>query len=295
MKKYTLISIFLFLMSVNSIAQENLNYEKEFIKEESDYYFENGYHPLFNGKGLTGTLSVKNYVLLDDIYIAEDELLTIQGGTKIFFKGNKKIIVKGRLQLLGEAVKQITISNIPTKISYDGIFNKDHKTNNWDGIYIDSSGIVEISFTKMGKSNYGIVTSNTDKLKHVDNCSFPDNKYSDIKVGEKEVNLDPGYYSNDKLIKIVNDHMGIKNKKEISKNRIILHIISSCVFVAGGTMAIVCELKHEEQYDLYEDEKYSKESAKTYYNSAEKYRNLRNAGIVIAGAGVIGFSIAFAF
>jgi subtilisin family serine protease len=111
------------------------------------------------------------YLLVENLRIAEEGVLTILPGTEVVFRPNKSIDVRGKLCAKGKAGE---------RISFSGDGQHDHIWDNRSGLLISESGLAIIDFCKFTGLNkvlniYG--TFNYDTLITITNSLFQNNYF----------------------------------------------------------------------------------------------------------------------
>jgi hypothetical protein len=125
------------------------------------------------------------YLVTDDVMVKKGRTMTFMPGTTVLFKKDTRILVEGRLICQGNSNGMITFGRlandkyfIPLDTGVD---------TRWDGIFVAESGSVEISFSCIADSKYGVESKENAGAVVLDSVLFRDNKFQNLKVGATAV------------------------------------------------------------------------------------------------------------
>jgi hypothetical protein len=266
-------------------------------EEETAFYRSRHYIPI---KGEQESDYPKGvYLVTDDVVIKKGRTMTFMPGTLVLLKKDTRITVEGRLICQGNPKAAITFAKlendkylIPLDAGVDA---------RWDGIFITDSGSVEISYTVITGSKYGVENDLANGTILLDTVMFKDNKFQNLKVSGNLICVQEGkfvFYSS----RTSGVQGGIKNSGVISsgnankpKNWILpVRIGCGALALAGGGL-YVTELIVAGNFQKKSDDAENSGDAENYYNKAKSAAAAGNAGGILAILGAIGFSVTFFF
>jgi hypothetical protein len=291
-----LMSIFLaltytYLAPVSSFAQANA------ADEETEYYRSKHYIPIKGEQDSDYPRGV--YLVTNDIVIKKGKTMTFLPGTLVLFKKDTRITVDGRLICQGNPNGTITFGKLANEkylIPLDeGVDAR------WDGIFVTDSGSVEISFTYITGSKYGLENDQANGTILLDTVMFKDNKFQNLKIGGSRIRVPEGkfvFYSSRTGnpydgMKIAGGRLSGENKKRTNW-KIPLRI--GCGAVAlGGVAVYAAEMLAASDNQKKSDNATNQNDAVDYLTKADNAAALGNSAGIIGVLGAIGFSVTFFF
>jgi hypothetical protein len=265
----------------------------------------------------SGEYIIGEYIVTDNVIIPEGKTMTIQAGSVIRFKQYTGLIVKGKLECIGNAdtVTLFTSEKIQS-VSDTGSYNQN--LSQWNGVEIISGGSVHAEYIGINNSVFGIksekkfksillekvVFSNNvqnfsiaDKIIHVENDSefdFPNVEENETAVTQPAVKKDTIVIKEVKEIKVMQKppekpsaNLEVSTKKRW-KTPVLLSFGTSAI--AGGVLGIIYLNKYEDKKKEYNQSRDVKNTKKKREDE-EFFLNLSITLIGISAAGTLGFSI----
>jgi hypothetical protein len=157
-------------------------------EEETAFYRQNGFIPLQGEQ--VGDYLAGRYLVIEDVYIRKNTTMTFAPGSIIHFKKDKKITIEGRLICAGNAGKRVLFTALPPNQYYIPL---DQQLDaRWDGLFVEDGGAVELRFTAVEKSKFGIVIADDFEHALLDSVMLRDNRYHNMKLGKEPVMIPDG-------------------------------------------------------------------------------------------------------
>ncbi len=245
------------------------------------------------------------YLVVSDIEVPPDRIVTIEPGTVFLFKNFAGLHVQGRLIAEGTKVKPIVFTS-----EYDRSFNPSSKQYpnpyDWNGMYIHSDGLgTRLSFCKILYSVYGIVSET--KFIRIDPCLFKNNGRSDLVIEGTEHKIQKGPYryvlsKKDATI----DGVPVNLLKDpLAPRRNIVRYTSLAAILGGCAATAFQALEYRDSQERLESlsdkddfENLQKHTSEDW-EVAQENRNfdilLGGAGLGVGLLGIIGFVWTFTF
>lgn len=165
----------IFCILFTSFAQSNhLN------QEEIDYYQTNGIQPFISTEQ-DGDYPAGTYLVIHDLTIEKGKVMTLYPGTKILFKKDTRLIIKGLLICQGKYGEPIVFDKLDNSTYFNHIDT--WVDSKWDGIYVLDSATLEMKCTEIRDSKYGIIAKQQAAGLILDSIQFNNNKYHSIRFG----------------------------------------------------------------------------------------------------------------
>jgi hypothetical protein len=274
--------ILLLLFSIHIFAQFDL------LDEENDHYRNKGYI-LLSGEQ-SGDYESNTYLVTDDVIIKAGQTLTFFPGTKLHFKKNTKITVEGTFICQGNNSEPITLTKLANSDYFIAL--EDKLPALWHGIEVAKSAQVEISNASIMYSKSGIMLDDTAKLIVLNNVKFSNNKYHNLKIGDKVITaVDDTVFS---FNSAVNPHKvsskKINKRERKRKTKVALRIIFGTVTAAGAVLAGYYHYKANDYKDKYNKTE-DTPSVDKYREDTQSARIIGNIGIGVCAAGAVGLVI----
>jgi hypothetical protein len=244
------------------------------------------------------------YLVIADLEVPADKVVTVEPGTVFLFKNFTGMHVQGRLIAEGTAARPIVFTsendrnNNPSSTLYPNPYD-------WNGVYIHDNAIgTSMSNCKVFFSVYGIVSDT--KFIRVVSTSFASNGKSNLVIAGQEHTVTEAPYSYELSLKDATVNgvpVKILRDPEAPK-RNSFRYGGIGVFVAGTALGIYNTVEwHRGQEKLSSLSATSPDNLITHtssdWNSAQSQRNIGRAltyvGYVIGLAGGAGFGWSFTF
>ncbi len=158
----------------------------ELSEEESGFYRKNGIQP-FIDELQDGDYTQGIYLVPHNLTIEPGKVMTLYPGTTILFKKDTKIQVKGKLVCAGTKDSRVIFRKLDNG-QYFNPYEPQIETR-WDGIYLADSGELEMTFTNITDSKYGISVSRDASIFTLDSVVFVNNKYQNVVIGTDVINV----------------------------------------------------------------------------------------------------------
>ncbi len=166
---------FIFCILFSSFAQTNM-----LKQEEIDYYQTSGIQPFVSNEQ-DGDYPGGTYLVIHDLIIEKGKTMTLYPGTKILFKKDTRLIIKGLLICQGKYGEPIIFDKLDNNAYFNPIDSA--VDTKWDGIYVSDSATLEMKCTEIRDSKYGIVAKRQAAGLILDSIQFNNNKYHSIRFG----------------------------------------------------------------------------------------------------------------
>jgi hypothetical protein len=265
--------------------------------EEAAYYRSKHYIPIKGEQDSDYPRGV--YLVTDDVVIKKGKTMTFMPGTQVLLKKDTRITVEGRLICQGNPKGTITFGRLENEkylIPLDAGVDA-----RWDGIFVAESGSVEISFSYITGSKYGIENVQANGTIILDSVMFRDNKFQNLKVAGNLICVPEDKYvfyssrTNSAQIKVKNvgDLSSGDTKKPIGW-KFPVRIGCGALALAGGAL-YVTELVVSGDYQKKSDAAKDSTSVRQYFNKAENAARVGNIAGIFALLGTIGFTVTFFF
>lgn len=151
-------------------------------EEEIAFFREKGMQP-FLAAEQDGDYPSGTYLVLKDLVIEQGKVMTLYPGSMIFLKKDARIIVKGKLVCQGKPEARVIFEKLDNYSYFNPI---DTSIGTWwDGLYVEDSATLEMSFTEVNSSKYGIIAKPNAASLALDSIQFYNNKYHSIRFGSE--------------------------------------------------------------------------------------------------------------
>jgi hypothetical protein len=280
-----------YLAPLSSFAQMNP------ADEETAFYRGNHYIPI---KGEQDSDYPKGvYLVTDDVVIKKGKTMTFMPGTMVLLKKDTRITVEGRLICQGNPMGTIMFGRLANEKYFMPLdAGVDAR---WDGIFVAESGSVEISFSSITGSKYGLENNQASGAIILDTVVFKDNKFQNLKVAGNLICVPEDksiFYSSITSA----PRSGMKNTvgpipsedKKQANWKIPLRIGCGALALAGSAL-FVTELVVSGNFQKKSDAARDSADATGYYNKASDASKVGNLGAILGLLGVIGFTVTFFF
>jgi hypothetical protein len=263
--------------------------------EEAAFYRNKHYIPI---KGEQDSDYPKGvYLVTDDVVIRKGKTMTFLPGTLVLFKKDTRITVEGRLICQGTPKGAITfgkLANDKYLIPLDSGVDA-----RWDGIFVAESGSVEIRFSDITGSKYGLENNQANGTIILDTVMFQDNKFQNLKVGGNNICVPEDkfiFYSSMSS----SAQGGLKNaggsKKPVNLKS-PLRIGCGALALAGVVLyaaEFIVAMDYQKKTDAVRNT-LNQGKAIDYDKKAHDAANIGNAAGFIGILGAIGFGVTFFF
>jgi hypothetical protein len=171
-----------FLSILFSIFSVCLAQTGEINNEEIEFYQKKGLQPFVSSQQ-DGDYPAGTYLVIHDLTIEKGKIMTLYPGTKILFKKDTRLFVKGILICQGKSGEPVIFEKLDNNSYFTAI---DSTLDTWwDGIYVSDSASVEMKYTEITNSKYGIVAKPAVAGLSLDSIQFRNNKYHSIRFGNE--------------------------------------------------------------------------------------------------------------
>jgi hypothetical protein len=283
----------------------------DFSEEEADYFRSQKIYPLVV-REQDGDYPRSTYLIPHDITIPRGKVMTIYPGCTLLFKKDTRLIVKGTVIAKGKEANPVLFCKLDNSDYYTSVDSM--VDTKWDGIFVKDSGRIEFQYTHVTNSKYGVVLDGPVGDVILDSVQFYENRYQNLKVGQKEITVKPyqnmfyktnGILDGTKLSSGISDSiktrpdMSVKEKPPVSKSLRRFRATMWTGIVAGGLIGVsghFIHIKYHKRYDNVDE--YSKDPVKTVtkYRTISKIgEGMRIGGAGLAGLSIIGLTISIAF
>jgi hypothetical protein len=260
--------------------------------EETAFYRNNHYIPIKGEQDSDYPRGV--YCVTDDVVIKKGKTMTLMPGTLVLLKKDTRITVEGRLICQGSRAAAITFARlandkylIPLDPSVDA---------RWDGIFVADSGSVEISFTNITGSKYGLENTQASGAIILDTVLFKDNKFQNLKVAGNLICVPENksiFYSSRMSAANAGGHVSPETKKQTNWKP-TLRIGFGALALAGAVL-YAAEFSQAADYQKKSNDAITSDDAKAYDKKANDDAKMGNIGGIIGILGAIGFTVTFLF
>jgi hypothetical protein len=290
---------FIFLVLTYAyIAPEPVPAQMNPADEETAFYRSKHYIPIKGEQDSDYPRGV--YLVTDDVVIKKGKTMTFMPGTLVLFKKDTRITVEGRLICQGNSKGAITFGRLANEkylIPLDSGVDA-----RWDGIYVADSGSVEISFTDITGSKYGLENLQANGTIILDTVMFQDNKFQNLKVGGNAICVPEDKYiffssRTGGAQSVVRNIGGISQDgtKKAMSWKFPFRIGCGALALAGGALYVTELVAAGDYQKKSDDEKTNATVADNYLGKAQDAANIGNIGAILGILGVIGFTVTFFF
>jgi len=257
-------------------------------ENEIKFYRDNGIQPLINGSQY-GDYAPGVYLIPHDIVIEKGRTMTIFPGTTILFSQNAMLVVNGKLICTGTSEAPVVFRRLDNEQYFEPLDPR--LDTRWDGIYLPDSAQCTMENTIISDSKYGIVISGKNVSMILDSVQFLNNKFQNVKIGDRMMKISPGSLINYKYpeqqgvfippAKIMTATETIQQKKEeprqtsYPKLRIGMGILGG-VGLAAAVTGFTMYTKYHDSYLETED---------------SRDKSLSRASAIAAGTGIVMFGV----
>lgn len=223
-----------------------------------------------------GKIDSSNYIVTEDIIVAEDTKLEFLPGSKLSFNPYCGIKVRGELKLDGCILK-----------------SSDDNKGNWIGINVSEKGKIDFKDVIISGSIFGVIVPDSSSIKKFKNITFQNNKKS-LQINEMSYTNDEkpiSIYklnSNNMLLDNSNILNKSSNKKNTFKNKNILKIGTVFSLITLSAICIYYSNEHSEYAEKYKMTQ-NNEDASRYITKSDKF--LTYSIISGVGAGLSGIAM----
>lgn len=289
----------------------NATYAQTMDDPETAFYRNRGYTLLSEEQ--YGDYLPKKYLVKNDIIIPKDSVMVLYLGTTIFINKDKRIVVEGTLQCKGTATDPI----IFRALDNDSLFAplSGYEENRWNGIVVAGTGSVQMHYTILSNSKFGIEAEGDSLHAEIvlNSVLFKDNKYRNVQINGEQISLENNQYisyrTRDKtrkkteiapaetssLNKSVPERSGHKRKNRF---KIPVEIGLGCVVLGAAAVAGYYHheaLQYEKEYNTKNEFNSTPEEVAGLHDTIKDNTRWRNIGIVVSGTGALLFVIVIPF
>jgi hypothetical protein len=282
----------------------------DFSEEEANHFRAQKIYPLV-AKEQDGDYPRSTYLIPHDITVPQGKVLTLYPGSTLLFKKDTRLIVKGKLIAKGKERNPVLFCKLDNSDYYTPVDSM--VDTKWDGIFVQDSGRIELQYSHVTSSKYGIVLEGPVGDITLDSVQFYENRYQNLKLGTKDISVTPYKYMffqetmdlNKKLDMKVPDTVYAKPeliKKERRETPPGVRKFRAVMFtgiVVGAGAGVGGHFLHKTFYKKYwavSREMKSWNTAMRKYEILSKIgEGMEYGGIGIGGASLIGLTISLAF
>ncbi|MDD5676293.1 MAG: hypothetical protein PHC61_19125 [Chitinivibrionales bacterium] len=231
------------------------------------------------------------YLVTQDVVIKKGTTMTIYPGAQLFFKKDTRIIIEGKLVCQGTEHDPITFRKLGNRDYFNPIDSA--IDTRWEGVFVADSGELELTHTAITDTKYGISVHPDFSNILLDTLLFRNNKYQNLKIGNTIIPVPSMrivcYKAQPEKISGV---LGAAAQKKSWKPPVRIAgagagIIGAVVWAAGYAAG------------TYYHKKYNSETnpraAVDYGDKMDLGAQAATAGLIVFGAGALGFSLTFVF
>jgi hypothetical protein len=264
--------------------------------EEKAFYEEKGYMLLY-GKQY-GDYPSNVYLVTDDVIVEKGQTLTLYPGTVVLFKKNTRIDVHGSLICQGKRDGSIILKKLDNK-DYFYTLETDMPTW-WHGITAAESASVEISYSYIQQSKFGIEADKACRSIILDTVKFSDNRYQNLKIGDMAIAIpDEKFFCFNSETKPFKVSLGLEKQKPVKEKRprtwkTPARIIFSSIALGGAAALAVFEYRALDYKDQYNNSGFTPETDRLREKTEENILG-RNIAFVVTAVGAVGFGITIPF
>ncbi|HEX2958007.1 MAG TPA: hypothetical protein VHO70_14330 [Chitinispirillaceae bacterium] len=158
----------------------------DFSEEEANHFREQKIYPLV-AREQDGDYPRSTYLIPHDITVPRGKVLTLYPGSTLLFKKDTRLIIKGKLIAKGKVLNPVLFCKLENGDYYTPVDSM--VDTKWDGIFVEDSGRIEFQYSHITNSKYGVVLEGPVGDITLDSVQFYENRYQNLKVGEKEVTV----------------------------------------------------------------------------------------------------------
>ncbi len=240
------------------------------------------------------TYPKNNYITVEDVLVRRGAVMTLTAGSTIYFKANTRFIIEGTLQVEGTAESPVRFVKLDSDNYYKPL--KESQPNFWDGIFISEGGSAVLRNTEISGSKYGIETDPGLRSLILENVTFTENRYCNLKTNGIIVDKSAHAilnYPPETAESAKPD--SVEHVKAALSTRTVLRFSSALFTTAAlgyGTYGLV---KYFHNSRLYNEETSDAEKVNRYEDNWISGRTAAMAGFSCAAAGLTGFLLTFSF
>jgi len=289
----------------------------QFTDEESEFYIEKGIIP-FIDQQQDGDYPKGIYLVPHDLTVDSGKVMTIMPGTTILFKKDTKIIVKGKLVFKGNENQRILLRKLDHDM-YMNPFPPDIEIP-WDGIYVHDGGELEVRYTHICDSKYGLSSTRKASIFLLDSVLFLNNKYHNATLGSEVLPFEDNrlcfynlaqnkpepppvvYVDTVKLPQYIpqtSPTASIIETDKKSERRVHLRVASGSVALAGIIMGAGSYYVNDTYYKKYDQMRTPGVSDPKKVGRYENFAKVGMAGVItgaaLAAIGLSGLTLTFLF
>ncbi len=316
--KHNTFACFLLIFTISSVCSSQID-SGSVDNLEIDFYLKQGIQPFVSSEQ-DGEYPAGTYLVLHDLIIEKGKTMTLYSGTKILFKKNTRLIVRGTLTCEGQSGSPIIFDKFQNSSYYNSLDTIGDSI--WNGIYVSDSGSLEMNFAEIKNSKYGLVTQYNANMLSLDSLRFFNNKFSSFRYKNEVLEIPEDKFvsilwsSSDNTVPEVkfNDEQPSISPQPVAtpiadsiipvKESSVLKInpppqnrlrrISGVTAIIGATAAAGGYCLHRYYYSQYDKEK-SRNPALSDPSDVSQYEKFSKAGywVFIGGTaiGAVGLSV----
>jgi hypothetical protein len=191
----------------------------------------------------------------------------------------------------------------------------DYEENRWNGIMVAGTGSVQMHYTTVSNSKFGIEAEGDSLHAEIvlNSVLFKDNKYRNLQINGEQISLESNQYisyrTRDKTRKkteiapaessTVSKSVPVRSgQKRKSRFKIPVEIGMGCVVLGAAAVAGYYHheaLKYEKEYNTKNEFNSTPEEVGGLCNTIKDNTRWRNIGIIVSGAGALLFVIVIPF
>jgi hypothetical protein len=300
----TLLTIFMTVSMFVSLVPFRSFGQMDASDEETAFYRNNHYIPI---KGEQDSDYPKGvYLVTNDVVIKKGKTMTFLPGTLVLFKKDTRITVEGRLICQGNPNGTITFGKLANEkylIPLDpGVDAR------WDGIFVVDSGSVEIGFSYITGSKYGLEADRKAGNIVLDTVMFRDNKFQNLHVAGNDFNTPDNkfiFYSSIENGSRMPGGKGAASPRSISigknkNNGWLLPVRFGLGAAALGGCALYATewfiaANYQKKSDNAKNDPAKQNDADKFLKKAETAATAGNIGLAVGIIGALGFGVTFLF
>lgn len=160
----------------------------DFSEDEAEHFRSQEIVPLID-REQDGDYYRMTYLIPHDITIPRGKVMTLYPGSTLLFKKDTRLIVKGSIIAKGKESNPVLfckLENSDYHTPLDSIVD-----TKWDGVIVKDSGRLELQYTHISNSKYGVAHEGPTGDIILDSVQFYENKYNNLKVSQKEIQVTP--------------------------------------------------------------------------------------------------------
>ena len=267
-------------------------------QQEMEYYRGIGLLPLTNGPN-NENLPAGSYIITHDIIVEKGKALTLVAGSTIYFTQNAMLVVNGKLICSGSPDAPVIFRRLDNQKYFEPIDSR--VETRWDGIYLPDSAQLEMSYSLISDSKYGIVVSGKDVSMVFNLVRFANNKFQNVKIGNREMKIS----ENSPIVFRYPEQKGVfkepapvvyatetiqNNRKKLGTSYPKLRVAMGITGGAGLIVGLAGVGMYNNYYNEYKDSKDEKDKSNMNIG-----KGMAIAGGLLFGIGAVGFTWTFFF